>query len=207
MSRPQPRGGVLSGCREQTQGRSVRHWSSQRGGSSALPRFPVGSAVARRQDRSALGGAPALQDRTPEIAGQWRPEPGVIAGNPGIILRQRWQAICKVVMIGAVEFVRRALTLLFSAHRPRRRYEQQGNAVPPEQDFSGKPRDPGCSARRRKPALSCGGGVPIRAEASFGPCPSRSPPIVPDNSHLLLLLSAEAQLSRGEQTVDNESFL
>ena len=35
-------------------------------------------------------------------------------------------------------------------------------------------------------------------------CPSRSPPVVSDNSHLLLLLSAEAQLSRGEQTVDDQ---
>src|SRR5882762_3998368 len=33
---------------------------------------------------------------------------------------------------------------------------------------------------------------------------SRSAPIVPDNSNLLLLLSAEAQLSRGEQTVDDQ---
>src|SRR2546429_9203391 len=35
-------------------------------------------------------------------------------------------------------------------------------------------------------------------------CPSRSPSVVSDNPHLLLLLSAKAQLSRGEQTVDNQ---
>ena len=35
-------------------------------------------------------------------------------------------------------------------------------------------------------------------------CPSRSPPVVSDNSDLLLLLSAEAQLGRGEQTVDDQ---
>src|SRR5258708_36021711 len=35
-------------------------------------------------------------------------------------------------------------------------------------------------------------------------CPSRSPPVVSDNSDLLLLLSAETQLGRGEQTVDNQ---
>src|SRR5579871_5904422 len=35
-------------------------------------------------------------------------------------------------------------------------------------------------------------------------CPSRSPPVGSRNSDLLLLLSAKAQLSRGEQTVDDQ---
>ena len=34
--------------------------------------------------------------------------------------------------------------------------------------------------------------------------PSQSPPIVSDNSDLLLLLSAKAQLGRSEQAVDNQ---
>ena len=65
----------------------------------------------------------------------------------------------------------------------------------------------GRSARRRKVcALSSDDGVgPDTGPAlSFAHCPSRSPPVVSDNSNLLLLLSAEPQLSRGEQTVDDQ---
>src|SRR5690242_3141955 len=40
----------------------------------------------------------------------------------------------------------------------------------------------------------------------LGRCPSRSPPLVPDNSDPLLLLSAEPQLGRGEQTVGNQDI-
>jgi len=38
-------------------------------------------------------------------------------------------------------------------------------------------------------------------------CPSRSPPVISDNSDSLLLLSAKAQLSRGEQTADDQYIL
>src|SRR3984893_16288150 len=47
--------------------------------------------------------------------------------------------------------------------------------------------------------------LPIRDRGCrLAHCPSRSPPVVSDNSDLLLLLSAETQLGRGEQTVDNQ---
>ena len=47
--------------------------------------------------------------------------------------------------------------------------------------------------------------VPIQDRRSrLVHCPSRSTPVVSDNSHLLLLLSAKAQFSRGEQTVDDQ---
>src|SRR5260221_14718811 len=47
--------------------------------------------------------------------------------------------------------------------------------------------------------------VPRRDRGSrLAHCPSRSPPIVSDNSDFLVLLSAKAQLSRGEQTVDDQ---
>src|SRR5712664_2072553 len=47
--------------------------------------------------------------------------------------------------------------------------------------------------------------LPIRDRGCrLAHCPSRSPPIVSDNSDLLLLLSAEAQLGRGEQTIDDQ---
>src|SRR5712672_1670 len=50
--------------------------------------------------------------------------------------------------------------------------------------------------------------VPIRDRRSrLRHCPSRSPSVVSDNPHLLLLLSAKAQLSRGEQTVDDQYIL
>src|SRR5438045_9649810 len=46
---------------------------------------------------------------------------------------------------------------------------------------------------------------PIRDRRSrLAHCPSRSSPVGSRNSHLLLLLSAKAQLSRGEQTVDDQ---
>src|SRR5712672_2772278 len=47
--------------------------------------------------------------------------------------------------------------------------------------------------------------LPIRDRGCrLAHCPSRSPPVVSDNSDLLLLLSAEAQLGGGEQTVDDQ---
>src|SRR3981081_2841 len=47
--------------------------------------------------------------------------------------------------------------------------------------------------------------LPIRDRGCrLAHCPSRSPPVVSDNSDLLLLLSAKTQLGRGEQTVDNQ---
>src|SRR6516162_2183240 len=47
--------------------------------------------------------------------------------------------------------------------------------------------------------------VPIQDRRSrLAHCRSRSPPVASDNSHLLLLIFAEAQLGRGEQTVDNQ---
>src|SRR3984893_12132459 len=47
--------------------------------------------------------------------------------------------------------------------------------------------------------------LPIRDRGCrLAHCPSRSPPVVSDNSDLLLLLSAETQLGRGEQTIDDE---
>src|SRR6266851_8522241 len=47
--------------------------------------------------------------------------------------------------------------------------------------------------------------IPIRDQDSrLADFPSRPPSVVSDNSHLLLLLSAKAQLSRGEQTVDDQ---
>src|ERR1700682_1551186 len=50
--------------------------------------------------------------------------------------------------------------------------------------------------------------IPIRHQDScLADFPSRPPSVVSDNSHLLLLLSAKAQLSRGEQTVDDQYIL
>src|SRR5258707_14096829 len=47
--------------------------------------------------------------------------------------------------------------------------------------------------------------IPVRNQGSrLADFPSRSPSVVSDNPHLLLLLSAKAQLGRGEQTVDNQ---
>src|SRR5260370_19419648 len=47
--------------------------------------------------------------------------------------------------------------------------------------------------------------IPIRDQDSrLADFPSRPPSVVSDNSHLLLLLPAKAQLSRGEQTVDDQ---
>src|ERR1700732_3058031 len=47
--------------------------------------------------------------------------------------------------------------------------------------------------------------IPIRDQDSWlADFPSRPPSVVSDNSHLLLLLSAKAQLSRAEQTVDDQ---
>src|SRR5467141_527494 len=44
-------------------------------------------------------------------------------------------------------------------------------------------------------------------DSQLADCLSRAPSVVSDNSHLLLLLSAKAQLSRGEQTVDDQYIL
>src|SRR3981189_417276 len=47
--------------------------------------------------------------------------------------------------------------------------------------------------------------TPIRDQGSrLADFPSRPPSVVSDNSHLLLLLPAEAEFSCGEQTVDNQ---
>src|SRR5258707_7150181 len=47
--------------------------------------------------------------------------------------------------------------------------------------------------------------IPVRNQGSrLADFPSRSPSVVSDNPHLLLLLSAKAQVSRGEQTVDDQ---
>src|ERR1700722_16914770 len=50
--------------------------------------------------------------------------------------------------------------------------------------------------------------IPIRDQDSWlADFPSQPPSVVSDNSHLLLLLSAKAQLSRVEQTVDDQYIL
>src|ERR1700730_11724657 len=46
-------------------------------------------------------------DGMSKVPGQWRPEPGDVAGNPSVIPRQCCQAICNIVMIRAVKLVRR----------------------------------------------------------------------------------------------------
>jgi len=74
--------------------------------SSAPPRFLVGTLLLGVKTigpdwpyRGDIG--------TSKVPGQWRPEPGDVAGNPGIILRQRCQAIRNIVVVRAVELVRR----------------------------------------------------------------------------------------------------
>src|SRR5258705_6893989 len=50
--------------------------------------------------------------------------------------------------------------------------------------------------------------IPILDQDSWlADFPSRPPSVVSDNPHLLLLLCAKAQLSRGEQTVDDQYIL
>src|SRR6266481_7666581 len=84
-------------------------------------------------------------DWTPQVARQWRPKPGDVAGNPGVIPRQCCQAICNVVMIGAVKLVRRGTMRAVAPQRPqyRARDEQQSQCAATSKNFSGKPRDPG----------------------------------------------------------------
>jgi hypothetical protein len=67
-------------------------------------------------------------DGMSKVPGQWRPEPGDVAGNPGIILRQRCQAIRNIVVVRAVELVRRRIVRVVAPKRPqhRTRDEQQG---------------------------------------------------------------------------------
>ena len=67
-------------------------------------------------------------DGTSKVPAQWRPEPGDVAGNPGIILRQRCQAIRNIVVVRAIELVRRRIVWVVAPKRPqhRTRDEQQG---------------------------------------------------------------------------------
>src|SRR6267142_3495037 len=82
-------------------------------------------------------------DWTPQVARQWRPKPGDVAGNPSVIPRQCCQAICNVVMIGAVKLVRRGIMRAVAPQRPQYRAsdEQQSQRGTARKDFSGKPRD------------------------------------------------------------------
>ena len=86
----------------------------------------------------------AVDDRTPQVSWQWRPKPGNVARNAGIVLRQRRQAICDIVMIRAVEFVRRRIARMVAPERPqhRARDEQQSQRGAAGKHLAGKPRDP-----------------------------------------------------------------
>ena len=81
--------------------------------------------------------------RVPKVSGQRRPEFWDIGGNPGIVLWQRRQAVCDIVMVRAVEFVRRRIVRTVAPqcpqHRARNKKQSQGGAT--GKDFAREPRD------------------------------------------------------------------
>src|SRR5882762_1993347 len=91
-------------------------------------------------------------DWTPQVARQWRPKPGDVAGNPSVIPRQCCQAICNVVMIGAVKLVRRGTMWAVAPQRPqyRARDEQQSQCAAPASTLRESLVILGRSARRRR---------------------------------------------------------
>src|SRR5579859_7942825 len=57
-------------------------------------------------------------DGTSKVPRQWRARPGDVAGNPGIILWQRCQGIRDIVVIRAIELVRRGIVWVVASQRP-----------------------------------------------------------------------------------------
>ena len=79
-----------------------------------------------------------------QITLRWRPELRDVEGDTGIVLWQRRQAICEVVMIRAVELVRRRIVRMVAPERPQYGTgdEQQRQGAAARKDFPGNSRDP-----------------------------------------------------------------
>src|SRR6266404_1715130 len=106
----------------------------------APPRFPGWHVVVRRQGQLVLIGLPLFRW---DVQGPraMEAQAGDVAGNPGIILRQRCQAIRNIVVVRAVELVRRRTMWAVAPQRPqyRARDEQQSQCAATRKYFAGEP--------------------------------------------------------------------
>ena len=148
-------------------------------------------------------GAPAFRIGRPRSPGSGGPSLRRAVGQVGIVLRQVRQAIRGIAVVGAVEFGANRLALRLKREKQRTADPERGDRAEADEDLA---RETGHRrASRAKAHLARRPLAPfaVAGRRRIGSPSLLRPPVGPDNSDLLLLLSAEAQLGRGEQTVDD----